>query len=38
VVPPPPWQSEAAAFAWLLRVLAVFVVIVVLSLVLKAIF
>jgi hypothetical protein len=34
----PPWESEQAAFAFLLRVLAGAVVIVLLSLVLKAIF
>jgi hypothetical protein len=34
----PPWESEDAAFTLLLRVLAVAVVIVLLSLVLKAIF
>jgi len=33
---PPPWQSEEAAFQWLLRVLAVCVVIVLLSVALKA--
>ena len=34
----PPWESEEAAFAFLLRVLAVCVVIVLLSLALKALF
>jgi hypothetical protein len=33
---PPPWQSEEAAFQWLLRVVAVFAVIALLSVVLKA--
>ena len=33
-----PWESEAAAFGFLLRVLAVAVVIVLIALVLKAIF
>jgi len=33
-----PWESEQAAFAFLLRVLAVAVVIVLLSVILKAIF
>jgi hypothetical protein len=32
----PPWESEEAAFGWLLRVLAVCVVIALLSVVLKA--
>jgi hypothetical protein len=35
---PPPWQSEEAAFQWLLRVVAVCVVIALLSVALKAIF
>jgi hypothetical protein len=34
----PPWESEDAAFSWLVRVLAVAVAVVLLSLVLKAIF
>jgi hypothetical protein len=34
----PPWESEDAAFSLLLRVLAAAVVVVLLSLVLKAIF
>jgi hypothetical protein len=34
----PPWESEDAAFSLLLRVLAVAVVVVLLSLALKAIF
>ena len=34
----PPWESEEAAFSFLLRVLAVCVAIVLLSLALKAIF
>ncbi len=34
----PPWESEDAAFSLLLRVLAVAIVIILLSLVLKAIF
>jgi hypothetical protein len=34
----PPWESEDAAFSWLVRVLAVAVVVVLISLVLKAIF
>jgi hypothetical protein len=33
---PPPWESEEAAFQWLLRVLAVCVVIALLSVALKA--
>jgi len=33
---PPPWQSEDAAFQWLLRILAVCVVIALLSFALKA--
>jgi hypothetical protein len=33
---PPPWESEEAAFQWLLRVVAVCVVIALLSVVLKA--
>jgi hypothetical protein len=33
-----PWESEDAAFSFLLRVLAVAIVVVLLSLVLKAIF
>jgi hypothetical protein len=33
-----PWESEDAAFSWLVRVLAVAVVVVLISLVLKAIF
>ncbi len=38
MAPPPPWESEQAAFSWLLRVLAVCVVIALLSVALKAIF
>lgn len=38
MAPPPPWESEQAAFAWLLRVLAVCVVIALLSVALKTIF
>jgi hypothetical protein len=34
----PPWESEDAAFSWLVRVLAVAVVVVLISLALKAIF
>jgi len=34
----PPWESEAAAFAFLLRVIAGAVVIILIALVLKAIF
>ena len=34
----PPWESEDAAFSLLLRVVAIAVVVVLLSLVLKAIF
>jgi hypothetical protein len=34
----PPWESEEAAFAFLLRVLAGAAVVIVLSLILKAIF
>jgi hypothetical protein len=34
----PPWESEQAAFSFLLRVLAVAIVVVLISLVLKAIF
>ena len=33
---PPPWESEEAAFQWLLRVVAVCVVIALLSVALKA--
>jgi hypothetical protein len=33
----PPWESEDAAFSWLVRVLAVAVVVVLISLALKAI-
>jgi hypothetical protein len=34
----PPWESEDAAFSWLLRILAGAVVVVLISLALKAIF
>jgi hypothetical protein len=34
----PPWESEDAAFSWLVRVLVVAVVVVLISLALKAIF